>query len=360
MKVPKYLPLLFSAGLIPLGVAASGPIFEQTGDFIVIEAESADELGNWVLHSDSSVYGWLEGFSGNGCIQFTGNTDVSGPPDSPLTYRFMVNRAGDYKLMARALEAPLETGEGDKANDCYLRLVGVPNYQGEFTKFVMLGDSYKWSWNVMLESAHHYFESPLYPLKQGVYQLQVAGRSKNFFLDRLVLYRIDDGEPYRDLALESTVFSEPTALQGEYLLSAMKDFAPIHQEGMGMVYFDKQRNAIAVNAAQEELRTVFSAASTPFKGKSGTYDLQLKTLTEIDGESTYRVFINDQRIGNYTNPGTVIDYSPSWHTWEQVVINQGDVIRVESKPATNGKIPEGNGTAWSRGRWVSVLLVPSM
>lgn len=199
---------LLSSGFAGAIATATTPIVEQTGDFIVIEAESASELGNWVLHSDSDAFDWLAGFTGKGCIQFTGNTEVSGPPDSPLTYRFMVTKPGDYKLMARALEAPLETNQGDKANDCYLRLVGVPNYQGEFTKFVLLGASYQWSWNVKLESAHHYFESPVYPLKQGVHEIQVAGRSKNFFLDRIVLYRIEDGDAYQGLSLESTYLDE--------------------------------------------------------------------------------------------------------------------------------------------------------
>lgn len=354
------LALFTLGGLAPAGADADPPIIEQTGDFIVIEAESATITGNWVLHTDAGMFEWVAGFTGDGCIQFTGNTEVSGPPDSPLTYRFMVTRAGDYKLMARALEAPLETGQGDKANDCYLRLVGVPNYQGEFTKFVLLGSSYEWTWNVKLESAHHYFESPLYPLNQGVYQIQVAGRSKNFFLDRIVLYRVDSGEAYQDLSLESTGFVEPKAGPGDYLLTAVDDFQPVVQEGLGVVYVDRQRKAMAVNAANVDLRKVFSAAGVEFTGKSGSYDLQLKTLTEIDGESTYRVFVNDQRVGTYTNPGSAIDYSPSWYTWQGVTINRGDIIRVESKPATNGKIPEGDGTAWSRGRWVSVLLTPSM
>lgn len=331
----------------------AAPIVEAVDGVIVIEAESAPIDENWVLHGKDSEYDFVKGFSGEGCVQYNHGTEVSGPPTSPLTYRFKVNEGGDYMLTARGLEAPLETGEGDKANDCYLRLVGVPNYQGQFTKFVLLGESYKWSWNVKLESAHHYFESPLYPLKPGVYQIQIAGRSKNFFLDRLVLRRIAEDELVEDLGLKPKKFKEA---KGDYLFKAIEDFSPVKEDGFGSVYIDKGRSAIAVNAAKEELRKIWSAASMKFTGKSGTYTLTLKTLTETDGESTYRVFISDNRVGNYSNPGSVIDYSPSYATFENVEINKGDTIRIECKPDTNGLIPEGDGTAWSRGRWQSLLL----
>ncbi len=351
-----------SIGLAGIGLSANpmaAPIVEATDGLIVIEAESAAIDENWVLHGKDSEYAFVKGFSGSGCVQYNHGTEVSGPPTSPLTYRFKVLEGGDYKLMARGLEAPLETGEGDKANDCYVRLVGVPNYQGTFTKFVLLGDSYQWSWNVKLESSHHYFESPLYPLKPGVYQIQIAGRSKNFFLDRLVLRKVDGDEVAQDLGLEQKLFEEAKPGKDDYLFKAIEDFKPTSKEGYGEVYIDKGRKAIAVNAAKEELRKVWSAAEMKFTGNSGTYNITLKTLTETDGESPYRLFINEERIGNFTNSGTAIDYSPTYASFENVKIKRGDTIRVESKPATNGLIPEGDGTAWSRGRWVSVMLAPA-
>lgn len=85
----------------------------------------------------------------------------------------------------------LETGEGDKANDCYLKLEGADGWLGEFTKFVLLGDSFKWNWNVMGENGHHNFEAPEYKLKKGMYTIQIAGRSKNFVADRIVLFKVD-------------------------------------------------------------------------------------------------------------------------------------------------------------------------
>lgn len=209
---------------------------------------------------------------------------------------------------------------------------------------------------VKLESAHYQFASPVYSLNPGVYQVQIAGRSKNFFLDRLVIYPLTGDKSARDLSMGSKVFVETNAGEGDYLLSAIDDFEPVRDPKMGKVYVDKNRKAIAVNAANESLRDVFSAVALTFKGRSGRYDVELKTLTETDGESVYRFYLNGQRIGTYKNPATAIDYSPSYNTWKNLAINNGDRLRIDCKPETNGKIPEGDGTAWSRGRWVSLKL----
>lgn len=354
-------------GLLVLGslllgrsdVVAEVPIVSAVDGRVVIEVESAPELGKWVSHGKSGPFEWLSETSGEGCLQFTGNSEHSGPPTSPLTYRFKIDEAGDYRLLARGLEAPLESKEGDKANDCYLRLVGGPHYKGEFTKFVLLGESFQWSWNLKLESSYHHFESPFYALQQGVYQIQIAGRSKNLFLDRLVLVRVPDDSSAKSLDLKPKRFVEPGVVQGAYVLSAIEDFNPVLTEAGGKTYVDKNRKAIAVNAANESLRNVFSSMEAEFKGDAGTYDVEIKTLTETDGESPYRFFLNGARIGNCKNPATVIDYSPSYHTWKSVIVQPGDRLRVDCQPATNGRIPEGDGTAWSRGRWVSLTLKPS-
>ncbi len=360
MKNSTFL-ITLTAMLLSTGAAsqANSPIFSEKDGQIVINPDTAEGLGNWVLHTNNDSYEFLEGFSDQGCIQFTGNREHSGPPDSPLTLSFLISEPGNYVLRARGLEAPMETKEGDKANDCYLRIVGQPSYKGEFTKFVLLGASYQWSWNIKLEVEHHVFETPFYSLGAGVHQLQIAGRSKNFFLDRLTLNRVTEDAETTSVANSPALYQERDAEKGAYSLKAIGDFEPVSKDGLGEVYSDKNRDAIAINAAKVELRNLFSAAETTFTGKSGTYDVTLKTLTETDGESIYRVRLNDQQVGRYVNPATTIDYSPSYGTWRSVEIKKGDRISVESKPHTNGKIPEGDGTAWSRGRWTSLTLNPS-
>jgi len=88
----------------------------------------------------------------------------------------------------------------------------------------------------------------------------------------------------------------------------------------------------------------------------------LNTLAELDGESEYRIAINGTTLkGTFKNPfiyGTgKPDYFPASHIWKKVTLKNGDKIRVEFSSETNKKIPEGNITAYSRGRWVSLEIL---
>jgi hypothetical protein len=44
------------------------------------------------------------------------------------------------------------------------------------------------------------------------------------------------------------------------------------------------------------------------------------------------------------------------HTFEHIVVPEGATIAVESLANSNGKIPEGDGTAFARGRWTTLEL----
>lgn len=165
--------------------------FSDIGGKVIIEPEAMSPGGSWVVWRDHISYPFLEGFSGTGCIQFTGNSEVSGPADSPITIPFTIKKAGKYSLAIKGLEAPLETHEGDKANDCYVRLNGQDGWEGQDIKHVLLGPSYEWSWNVKGEPEHHDFHYPEYELDEGVHELVISGRSKNFFIDKVVLFNKD-------------------------------------------------------------------------------------------------------------------------------------------------------------------------
>lgn len=141
-------------------------------------------------------------------------------------------------------------------------------------------------------------------------------------------------------------------------LKAMRDFEFVIGDGFVQGYKDEERQAFAINAAQHQNK--YAAAESTFKGKSGTYDLVLNALTETDGESSYRVFVGGKKVGEATNPETSKDYKVAPHRFGGIAVKTGDTIRVEFNSASNGKIPEGDGFAFSRGRWRSVqLLKPS-
>ncbi len=165
----------------------AGIWIEEDG-MVVIECEDTDsDYDKWVLHTDNSVHDFVDGFTGDGCLQFTGNQEKSGGVNSILSYKILITNPGTYRLYMHGLEAPMETGEGDKANDCYLAMLGQDGCEGKLKKFVRLGSSYVWTWRIRLECSHHSFSDPKYELDAGVHELQIAGRSKNFFIDRVVI-----------------------------------------------------------------------------------------------------------------------------------------------------------------------------
>ena len=92
-----------------------------------------------------------------------------------------------------------------------------------------------------------------------------------------------------------------------------------------------------------------------FQAVTGKYNITLNTLSELDGESSYRVKVNGVLAGTFQNPTTTVDYAPASKTFNNIDVKNGDVIQVEFNSHTNGKIPENGGTAFSRGRWTSLV-----
>ena len=138
------------------------------------------------------------------------------------------------------------------------------------------------------------------------------------------------------------------------VLSAIKDFKFVSGKGFVLGYLDNQRKAMAINAAAHKDK--FAAAESKYRGKPGKFNITLTTLTETDGDSTYRLLVNGRKIGQKKNPATKKDYKPAKHVFKEVTLKTGDTLRVEFNTASNGKIPEGDTFAFARGRWQSLTI----
>lgn len=141
----------------------------------------------------------------------------------------------------------------------------------------------------------------------------------------------------------------------ECVLSAIEDFAFAELGDFVIGYKDMARKALAINAAK--YRDRFAAAESKYAGPSDEFDIVLTTLTETDGESSYRVLVGDKLIGEVQNPPSSTDYQAVPHRFKKVKLQTGDTIRVEFNSASNGKIPEGDAFAFSRGRWKSLAVL---
>ena len=184
--------------------------------------------------------------------------------------------------------------------------------------------------------------------------------------DEVTLHTPGDGDwllVLRKAGNQSVAFKDVTEIRepaqapaSPYILVATRDFEPVQGSGFVPFYKDGGRNALAINAGSHKDK--FAAARTKFAGWPGTYNIKLVTLTETDGESTYRLVVDGKQVGKYKNPATEGDYKPAGHTFEGVKLKKGDVIQVEFNTASNEKIPEGDAFAYSRGRWTKLLLEP--
>ncbi|MEM9445997.1 MAG: hypothetical protein AAGA18_11685 [Verrucomicrobiota bacterium] len=169
--------------------------------FILFEAEETTRSkGRWKLKTD------IQGYTGAGYLEFTGNSPISGKASSPITFDFTIEKAGLYYLhLYCARESITEKGKvrHDLANDCYVRVKGDfdagPNKGDapldmlkEDTKFFGGNDKeFAWVSGGRLDQGHKKFNA-VYNFKEGKsYTLTVSGRSQLFKLDKIV-FRHED------------------------------------------------------------------------------------------------------------------------------------------------------------------------
>ena len=141
--------------------------------------------------------------------------------------------------------------------------------------------------------------------------------------------------------------------------AATTDF-PVTDAGLVPYYSEAPgRPSLAINAADETYRDLFARAEVVYDGVEGLHDLTIVALAELDGEAEYRLLVNGELVGSATNPEVTVDYTVIRHTFTDINIPNGAVLGVESLANTNGNIPEGEGTAFARGRWTTLELVDS-
>lgn len=177
--------------------SAARQVFLESDGLVVMEAESTTSRpGEWVGKTE------VEGYCGEGHIEFTGNKPAGGPAGSTLVYFFRVEKPGRYTLHLRSHKR-LGGEEPDKCNDAYVRVEG--NYSaskeagdkhGDDARLETLrkdtklfgGSAQGWGWAETLDlGGHKNKRRPVYVFEAGrTYALGVSGRSQRFNIDRIV------------------------------------------------------------------------------------------------------------------------------------------------------------------------------
>lgn len=362
-------------------VGSSSRVYEEDQGLVIMEAENTPSpLGSWTI--DKS----MRGYTGRGYLEFQDDPNRSGQASAALRYTFKINRSGPYTLHLHCGGKSTNAGDSTRgvASDCFVRMegdfdvAGKTNSKGKTrdllktmkTDSVLESEdqpSFAWVTGNRLVSkkkkqgasgakssqgqgsAAHRFQSG------QLYTLVVSGRSPGFKLDRIVLsHQSVHSNNAQNRGANETLNRQSTQ-QRRFV--AISDFDHL-ESGQVPYYQDKRNRALAIRANNPDYRDRFAKAWRTFDAKPGVYDVTITTLAEEDGESTYRLLINESRVAEFRNKhvgaGSPLDMKPQTHQWPSIAINTGDTIAIESNTATNGEIPEDGGTAWARGRWRAI------
>ncbi len=367
----KYYLLIVLLSTIATLTNAKDCIYSEQNGLVVIEAEDLALNADWKIGDETTT----NGFAGSGYIYWDGADHFGDADNGIIEFKIQINNPGIYTFHWHN-----KIGSGTSStdfNDSWFKVVDADEYYAElnnekyyahgsgntpnpegagdngFFKVFSSGTT-DWTWRSTTSDNEGYDIKANFA-QAGVYTLQIAARSTMHLIDRIVLYAEDAEDPMNldnpAMACESLV----GVCSGSYSFAAISDFPNLNIDGFKPAIIDQDRQALAIDAAI--YKDKFAAASMIFNGNGAKYDIRLNTLTETDGESSYKLYVNSELVGTYQNPENDVDYTPSDTTFKEVAVLSGDTLLVLFNSHTNGKIPEGDGTAYSRGRWTSLELI---
>lgn len=142
--------------------------------------------------------------------------------------------------------------------------------------------------------------------------------------------------------------------------STSREMWNLSVDGFSPAYFDNARQAYAVNTVTQPTDK-WAAAEMTFEWEDGVYHMVFTALQELDGECSYKVYVNNRVVLDFKNPlifgSDFPDYTPYKLTVWDVEIKKGDLLRVEFFPHCNSLIPEGDGFAFARARWQEITFL---
>lgn len=140
------------------------------------------------------------------------------------------------------------------------------------------------------------------------------------------------------------------------ILKATEDFTISNTPEFVPAYHDKPNNSLAINAAAYKDKS--SKAEYKYTGSKGYFDIEFTSLTESDGESSYKIIVDGLEVAEFKNPENSLDYTTKIHKASKILLKKNSIISVVFNTHSNQKIPEKNSFAYARGRWQQLKLSP--
>jgi hypothetical protein len=202
-------------------------VYQEAGGVVVMEAENTTSslvdnttsTNFWAVRTPGDSR-YVASATNNAHLEYRSNTliDSTAPSsdndaDAPLTYTFKINDGGFYQLHIRSHKNLENASSTDQNNDAYVKMTGVngatitasPDAGSSNKKDASLtmlqnynkiagGSSSTWAWADLLDAGGNNNKRwPVYGLQSGgTYTFTMAGRSRGFAPDRIVLRKIDE------------------------------------------------------------------------------------------------------------------------------------------------------------------------
>lgn len=309
--VQLFILVVFSAGLLE-----AQSIFYETGEKVLIEAESAPKNG-WTLETE------FDGYTGSRYYRWKGGGSYGSPPGdaNELQYRFVIANPGRYQIRMHNRH---ETSNHD-ANDVWLAMDDGTFYKA----FAIIG--HRWTWFSQIETPSRV--NIYYDLSAGEHTLRLRPRSSGFAFDKIIMYttKLPYGqELYHQISPQSP--TEPVPVS-EYVYNA----AAFDFEGKG---YSQAGPYLQLDPSSSTTGT----ASIMFNGASGLYHMDFMGMGEKKGCSHFKLTVGNQSF-EYDMPGSWKEREAGLdYLWfiPEVKINRGDTIVVQ------GTSENGTLAAWGR------------
>ncbi|MDC1364797.1 hypothetical protein N8258_00085 [Algibacter sp.] len=266
-----------------------------------------------------------------------------------LHYKVRFNNPGRYYVWVRAFST------GSEDNGLHVGLNGEWPEHGQ--RMQWCDGKKQWTWESKQRTKEEHCGVPkeiyLDIEKAGINDIQFSMREDGFEFDKFILTKDstyipkDEGPKVTTLWPLRSYYKQVGASNIENKTLPIDDF-PIKDTGF---YKHAGGKWFGVNPNKYKE----AQSTTPFTFKSGTYDLVFVAVGENDGQSEFKILINNKLLGTYSPPLSKDVFEEGENSnalWENVKLKKGDKIKVVAK------IASADGKEWARARWSGMIFAP--
>ncbi|WP_299012554.1 hypothetical protein [uncultured Polaribacter sp.] len=288
-----------------------------------------------VTHSDKLVNG--ENFSNK-----AGELGI-------LHYKVRITNPGRYYVWVRAFST------GSEDNGLHVGLNGKWPENGKRMQWCQGKNKWTWESKQRTKAAHCGVPQQIYLDidKKGLHDIQFSMREDGFEFDKFILTKDINYKP-KDLGAKATTLWPLQSYYKQIGASLLKNktlpIADFPIKGTGF-YKHAGGKWLGINPNKQKE----AKATAPFTFRSGNYDMVFVAVGENDGQSEFKVLLNNKELGTFKPPLTQDVFEEGERNnklWENVKFKKGDKITVIAK------IGSADGKEWARARWSGIVFTP--